>query len=50
MRKLLLIIPALTEAARSNLHHSRLYNEAYHPHYRIVERSIFERALEQALK
>ena len=45
-------LPLLTEAARNNqaVHHSRRYNEAYHPHYRIVERSFFERALEQALK
>ena len=45
-------LPLLTEAARNSqaVHHSRRYNEAYHPHYRIVERSIFERALEQALK
>ena len=52
MRKLLLIIPVLTEAARSNqaVHHSRRYNEAYHPYYRIVERSIFERELGSTLK
>ena len=45
-------IPLLTEAARNDqaVHHSRRYNEAYHPHYRIVERSIFERELRQALK
>ena len=45
-------LPQLTEAARNNqaVHHSRRYNEAYHPHYRIVERSIFERELMQALK
>ena len=45
-------LPLLTEAARNNqaVHHSRRYNEAYHPHYRIVERGLFERALEQALK
>ncbi len=45
-------LPLLTEAAQNNqaVHHSRRYNEAYHPHYRIVEHSIFERALEQALK
>ena len=45
-------LPLLTEAARNNqaVHHSRRYNEAYHPHYRIVERSIFERELMQALK
>ena len=37
-------LPLLTEAARNSqaVHHSRRYNEAYHPHYRIVERSIFE--------
>ena len=45
-------LPLLTEAARNSqaVHHSRRYNEAYHPHYRIVERSIFERELMQALK
>jgi len=45
-------LPLLTEAARNSqaVHHSRRYNEAYHPHYRIVERGLFERALEQALK
>ena len=45
-------LPLLTEAARNNqaVHHSRRYNEAYHPHYRIVERSIFERELYPALK
>ena len=45
-------LPLLTEAARNNqaVHHSRRYNEAYHPHYRIVECSIFERELMQALK
>ena len=45
-------LPLLTEAARNSqaVHHSRRYNEAYHPHYRIVKRSIFERELMQALK
>ena len=45
-------LPLLTEAARNNqaVHHSRRYNEAYHPHYRIVERSIFERELKTSLK
>ncbi len=40
-------LPLLTEAARNNqaVHHSRRYNEAYHPHYRIVERRIFEQEL-----
>ena len=42
----------LTEAARNSqaVHHSRRYNEAYHPHYRIVERSIFESELKPTLK
>jgi len=45
-------LPLLTEAARNSqaVHHSRRYNETYHPHYRIVERGIFERELRQALK
>ena len=45
-------LPLLTEAARNHqaVHHSRRYNETYHPHYRIVERGIFERELRQALK
>ena len=45
-------LPLLNEAARNNqaVHHSHRYNEAYHPHYRIVERSIFERELRRALK
>ena len=45
-------LPLLTEAARNSqaVHHSRRYNEAYHPHYRIVERSIFELELKPSLK
>jgi hypothetical protein len=45
-------LPLLTEAARNNqaVHHSHRYNETYHPHYRIVERSIYERELRQALE
>ena len=45
-------LPLLTEAARNNqaVHHSRRYNETYHPHYRIVERSIFESELKPTLK
>ena len=37
----------LREASRQHqaIHHSRAYNAAYHPHYRIVERSIFEKEL-----
>ena len=45
-------LPLLTEAAQNNqaVHHSRRYNDAYHPHYRIVERCIFERELYPTLK
>ena len=45
-------LPLLTEAAQNDqaVHHSRRYNEAYHPHYRIVERSIFEIELKPSLK
>ena len=45
-------LPLLTEAAQNNqaVHHSRRYNEAYHPHYRIVERSIFEIELKPFFK
>ena len=45
-------LPLLTEADRNSqaVHHSRRYNEAYHPHYRIVERSIFELELKPSLK
>ena len=45
-------LPLLNDAARNNqaVHHSRRYNVAYHPHYRIVERSIFEIELKPSLK
>ena len=45
-------LPLLTEAARNSqaVHHSSRYNEAYHPHYRIVERGIFEIELKPSLK
>lgn len=37
----------LRQASLQNqaVHHSRAYNAAYHPHYRIVERTIFEQNL-----
>ena len=31
------------------LHHSHIFNETYHPHYRIVAREIFERELKPRL-
>ena len=44
-------VAMLNEASRNRqaVHHSRAYNEAYHPHYRIVERSIFENELRHVL-
>ena len=44
-------VAMLSEASRNRqaVHHSRAYNEAYHPHYRIVERSIFENELRPLL-
>lgn len=41
----------LREASRQHqaVHHSRAYNAAYHPHYRIVERGIFETELKPLL-
>ena len=44
-------VTMLNEASRNRqaVHHSRAYNEAYHPHYRIVERSIFENELRHLL-
>lgn len=44
--------PALTEAARNNkaMHHSRAYNAAYFPHYRIVRRDIFEKEIKPKLE
>ena len=42
----------LDEASRDRqaVHHSQAYNAAYHPHYRIVERSIFEEELRPLIK
>ena len=42
----------LDEASRDRqtVHHSRAYNAAYHPHYRIVERSVFEEELRPLIK
>lgn len=39
--------PLLLKASQRNqaVHHSDAYNAAYHPHYRIVERNIFEMLL-----
>lgn len=41
----------LCQASREGkaVHHSNAYNAAYHPHYRIVEREIFEQQLKPAI-
>lgn len=39
------LIDSVLASGRYALSHSPDYREAYHPHYRIVERSIFEREL-----
>ena len=43
--------PKLAQAARKNqaVHHSPAYNAAYHPHYRIVKRDIFEKEIKPKL-
>ena len=42
----------LRQASLQNqaVHHSRYYNAAYHPHYRIINRHIFEQQLKPALE
>ena len=32
------------------VHHSRLYNASYHPHYRIISKDIFKKEIEPLLK
>ena len=43
-------IDSLMAEGQYILHHSREFNEAYHPHYRIVARDIFEQELKQKLE
>lgn len=44
----------IAELLRNNpkaaLHHSRIFNETYHPHYRIVEKSIYQKCIEKLVK
>lgn len=41
----------LRQASQQNqaVHHSQAYNTAYHPHYRIIKREIFEQQLKTAI-
>lgn len=43
-------IDSILSIGRYAISHSPEYREAYHPHYRIVERSIFERELKQKIE
>lgn len=38
-------IRALLKEGQYASHHSRQYENAYHPHYRLIEREIFEKEL-----
>ena len=45
------VLPELQTAAETEraVHHSNAYRQAYHPHYRIVEKTIFEQELRPRL-
>ena len=43
-------IDSILSAGKYAISHSPEYREAYHPHYRIVERSIFERELKPLIE
>ena len=45
MEEDLAAIDSLMAEGQLILHHSRVFNQAYHPHYRIVARDIFEKEL-----
>lgn len=40
-----LFIDSMLSAGKYAISHSPEYREAYHPHYRIVERTIFDREI-----
>ena len=43
-------IDSVLSVGKYAISHSPEYREAYHPHYRIVERSIFEKEIQPHLK
>lgn len=43
-------IHSLLESGQYASHHSRAYEETYYPHYRLIERSIFEAEILPLLK
>ena len=46
----LAFIDSLMAEGHYILHHSRIFNETYHPHYRIVARDIFDKELKQKIR
>lgn len=38
-------IHSILSQDKYSVHHSRIYNAEYHPHYRIIERNIFEKEI-----
>ena len=46
----LAVIDSLMAEGHFILHHSRFFNQTYHPHYRIVARDIFEKELKSKLR
>ncbi len=45
-----LSIDSILNAGKYAISHSPEYREAYHPHYRIVERHIFEKEIKPLIK
>jgi uncharacterized UPF0160 family protein len=44
------IAELLAENPKMALHHSKIYNDSYHPHYRIVEKTIYENRLKKFIE
>ncbi|MDR0661431.1 MAG: hypothetical protein LBG19_11760 [Prevotellaceae bacterium] len=40
-------LDSIIDAGNFAVHHSRIYNQAYEPHYRIISRKVFERDLQK---
>jgi hypothetical protein len=40
----------LKQNPKTALHHSEIFNKTYHPHYRIVEKTIYKKRLEKFVK
>ena len=45
-----IFIDSILAARKYAISHSPEYREAYHPHYRIVEKGIFEREIKPLIK